>query len=191
MTNEHNAYRHPKHDAMADRVREGLTDLAVARELNADRRAVARVREILGIAPMRNGTEAGDKLDRFSLERGDGHVTWTGRRGKSGVPQIRHRGREIPAAHVAFERRTGRAPVGMCRAECEGVEHCLTPEHVMDDLERRTVRLQLRELTGLDGPWEVCPEGHPWATEGRVEPDLTIYCRQCNTDRARRTRGKK
>jgi hypothetical protein len=100
---------------------------------------------------------------------------------------IRHLGREIPAAHVAFERRTGRPPVGTCRADCD-VQHCLTPGHVMDDLERRTVRLQLRALSGLTGPWDVCTQGHSWDAHGRVEPDLTLYCRRCNTDRANRVR---
>lgn len=184
-------YRHEKHDAMARRVREGLTDTAIAAELHVDRRAVARVRQILGVAPMTNSTTLGDKLDKFSVAMTDGHTDWTGRRNtEGGAPQIRHQGRQHPAAAVAFERRTGRAPVGMCRADC-GFKHCLTPEHVVDDLERRHVREHLRALEGLPPvPWDACPTaGHSYGEHGRIEPDLTVYCRQCNSDRAARSRA--
>jgi hypothetical protein len=117
-----------------------------------------------------------------------GHVTWDGRRGHHGRPVIKHQGRDVPAAAVAFEQRTGRQPVGICRADCD-VRHCVAPDHVLDDIERRTVRLQLRQVYGWDKPWDVCPSaGHSWDEHGRVEPDLTLYCRACNTERARRTR---
>lgn len=184
-----NEYRHPKHDEIEVRVRTGGTNLAIAAELKVDRRAVARVREILGMPPLSNGTTREDKLDRFSSEPDvNGHVTWTGRRGNSGTPVIRHLGRERSAASVAFERRTGRTPVGQCASDC-GVHQCIADGHVVDDLERRTVRMQERALYGLpQQPWDSCPEGHSWEAEGRVEPDLTPYCRACGTDRYRRTR---
>lgn len=185
MTSE---YRHPKHDSIVQRLREGLTDKAIAAELHVDRRAAARVRGILDIAPGTNSTTAGDKLDRFTQDLGNGHTGWTGRRGRSGTPLIRQQGREIPAAAVAFERRTGRTPAGSCKSDCD-LPHCLTPEHVLDDMERRTVRLQLRRVYGWAEPWDECPEGHPWAAEGRVEPDLTLYCRACSTNRSRRNRN--
>ena len=184
-----NDYRHPKHDQIVVLLRAGWTDAAIAAELNADRRSSARVRSMLGIRPHRNGTTAGDKLDRFSYEREDGHVTWTGRRNNSGgAPVIRQNGREIPAAAVAFERRTGRAPVGMAKADC-AITHCLAPCHVKDDIERRSTRMWQRVEIGRDAqPWTTCPEGHSWDDEGRIEPDLTPYCRACATGRARATR---
>jgi hypothetical protein len=184
------SYRHPKHDAMARRVREGLTDTAIAAELHVDRRAAARVRSLLGVPPKTNTTSLTTKLDRQSVPLLEGHTGWTGRRNtEGGAPQIRHLGRQIPAAAVAFELRTGRPPVGICRADCD-VPHCLTPEHVMDDIERRTLRGQLRALEGLDPqPWDSCPEGHAWDVHGRIEPDLTPYCKQCNTERAARSRA--
>lgn len=128
------------------------------------------------------------KLARHSSQPdADGHVTWSGRRGHHDRPVIKHRRKITPAAAVAFERRTGRKPVGMCRADCD-VRHCIAPDHVLDDIERRAVRLQLRALYGWDKPWDTCPRaGHPWDENGRVEPDLTIYCKRCNTDR----KGKK
>lgn len=189
MTNEQR-YRHPKHDAIVALLRAGCTDLYIAAELHVDRRAAARVRGILGIEPRRNGTTTGDKLDKFSSEPdAEGHVRWSGRTSRSGTPLIRHRGREIPAAAVAFERRTGRAPVGVTRADCD-VPHCLAPHHVADDVERRLARMNLRATYGLNPrPWVTCPEGHEWDTAGRIEPDLTPYCQACNTDRVRRTRA--
>lgn len=120
-----------------------------------------------------------------------GHVTWSGRRGHQNRPIIKHLGRVIPAAVVAFEQRTGRQPVGITRADCD-VRHCVAPDHVLDDLERRQVRLQERQLHGWEAPWDVCPSaGHPWDEHGRVEPDLSLYCRACNTIRVRRSRKPK
>lgn len=184
-------YRHPRHDAIVRLVREGLPDSGVAAELKVDRRAVARIRRMLGMRPVTNSTTTFDKLDRFTTEPdAKGHVAWTGRTSRSGTPIIRHLDTEIPAARVAFERRTGRDAVGMCRSECDDMPYCVADEHVMDDIERRTVRLQLRQLAGLDAPWDVCAlAGHSWDEHGRVEPDLTLFCKQCNTERAQRSRA--
>ncbi len=131
------------------------------------------------------------KLARYSSPPdAEGHVLWTGKTGPADRPLIRFRRRDIPTASVAFEQRTGREPQGMCRAEC-GVRNCVAPTHVADDMERRAVRLQLRDLYGLDAPWVTCPKGlHGWAENGRVEPNLTLYCRACNTNRARTSRDK-
>ena len=115
----------------------------------------------------------------------EGHVGWSGRRAHQGRPVIRHGGRDVQAVYVAFEQRTGRKPVGMCRADCD-IRHCVAAEHVVDDLERRDLRLQLRAVYGRPAHWDVCPSGHSWLEDGRVEPDLTLYCRACNTDRMRR-----
>lgn len=183
------SYRHPKHHQIVILLEAGWTDKAIAAELHVDRRASARVRGMLGIEPHRNGTTAGDKLDRFSMLCHDGHTRWTGRRNNSGgAPVIRQNGREIPAAAVAFERRTGRAPVGFAMAGC-GFRHCLTPDHVTDDIERRAHRMWRRASAGLEAqPWTTCPERHSWDEDGRVEPDLTVYCRACATNRARAAR---
>jgi hypothetical protein len=189
-------YQHPKHDAIVRLLREDLTDTAISDRLHCDRRAVARVRSLLGMAPKTNATTLGDKLDQHSTEPdADGHQLWTGRRSYSGAPVIRHCGKERPAAAVAFERRTGRQPVGTCRASCTDADgnplYCVAPDHVQDDLERRRDRMTERAMEGLSPqPWTVCPDcGSDWDTHGRVEPDLTVYCRHCNTLRAQRSRA--
>lgn len=188
MSKQHSEYRHPKHDEMADLIRTGATNVDVARATGANKRAVARVRDIIGVAPWTNATTPQQKLAAYSSEPdADGHQFWTGRTGHSGTPVIRqgHSGYR-PAAAVAFELRTGRAPVGQTFADC-GVEHCVAPAHVQDDLERRSARLLERALYGMPGPWSICQKGlHHWDTDGRVEPDLTIYCKGCNTERSRK-----
>lgn len=117
----------------------------------------------------------------------NGHVTWMGGRGHHGKPLIKHRDRQIPAAAAAFEYRTGRKPVGHSRADC-GVWHCVAPDHVMDDIERRKVRTQLRALEGLVAPWDECSRGHGWDEHGRIAADLNPYCKTCRADRARENR---
>ena len=189
MKKERSAYRHPKHDDIAELVLQGMKDCDVAEQLGTGRRAVARVRDILGVEPRVNGTSREEKLARFSVVQDDGHTGWTGRRTKSGTPSIRHRGIEIPASHVAFEQRTGRPPVGIVKAEC-GTDRCLTPAHVSDELERRDLRMKERSLAYLPPqPWDICSKGtHTWDEGGRIQPDLTPYCCACNTERVLRSR---
>ncbi|AMD42780.1 hypothetical protein SEA_XKCD426_39 [Streptomyces phage Xkcd426] len=193
MIKERSTYRHPKHDAIAALVTAGVKDNAVAAQLGVNRRAVARVRDILGLRANTNSTTKEAKLAKFAVgPNADGHTGWTGRTATSGAPVIRHLRVEMPASHVAFEQRTGRPPVGIVKAEC-GQHDCLTPSHISDELERRAVRMQERALHGLDPqPWDVCSKGlHTWDESGRIQPDLTPYCCTCNTERAARVRKAK
>lgn len=171
-------------------LREGLDNMAISKLTGADRRVVARVRRDLGMPPVRNRTTVEQKVARASVPREDGHTGWTGRRATTGAPTVRQDGKDATCSHVVFRARTGRDPVGMVKSEC-GFEDCLTPEHVSDELERRKVRGQERALYGLDPqPWDVCSKGlHEWEEHGRFEPDLTPYCRGCNTVRVRSGRA--
>lgn len=190
MTKKPGSYRHPKHDAIAELVLAGEKDRAVAAQLGVHNRAVTRVRDILGVKHHNNSTTKEAKLERFSTSPdADGHVGWTGRIANAGAPAIRHLKVQIPASHVAFELRTGRPPVGIVKAEC-GRAHCLAPTHLSDEIERRNVRGQERALYGLEPvPWSTCPKGtHEWDEYGRFQPNLTPYCKGCNTERAARTR---
>jgi hypothetical protein len=191
MKKEPSSYRHPRHSEIAQLVRDGWKDSAVAAHLGVHNRAVTRVRDIEGVRHHDNSTTEVAKLDRFSAPVSGGHTGWTGRRStSSGTPVIRHLNVQIPASHVAFERRTGRPPVGMVQPEC-GHKHCLTPAHVSDEIERRNVRGQERALYGLDPvPWTTCPKDvHNWEEHGRFQPNLTPYCKGCNTERAARVRA--
>lgn len=182
---------HRKHEQIVEAiVVRDLTDVAIARELHVDKRAVADRRAWLGLKPKTNSTTPEDKLNRFSSEPdSNGHIRWTGRTDRYGAPRIRQQGVSIPATHVAFERRTGRKPVGICRAEC-GMRGCIADGHVADDLERRSARALERAVMGLNPiPWDECPAGHSWGEHGRIEPDLTPFCKACATDRARRHRA--
>lgn len=189
MKKEPGSYRHPKHSEIATLVRDGWKDRAVAIHLGVHNRAVTRVRDIEGVTHHNNSTTKEAKLERFSFTETGGHTGWSGRRATSGAPVIRHLKVQIPASHVAFEQRTSRPPVGMVKAEC-GRDYCLTPAHVSDEIERRNVRGQERALYGLDPvPWATCAKGaHAWGEHGRFQPDLTPYCKGCNTERAVRVR---
>ena len=174
-----------------DLISSGHHNLATSRATGVDRRTVARIRQDMGLPPVRAVPKL-DKLHRDWRPRPDGHTDWKGRRYTSGAPAVRFLGKDTPASHVAFELRTGRPPVGIVKAECEHPE-CLTPAHVSDELERRKVRMQERALHGLDPvPWAVCPKRkHAWEEHGRIEPSLKPYCKGCNTERAATSRARR
>lgn len=185
-----NARRHRQHDEIVRLIEAGGSNKSIGAQLGCDKRAVARVRDILGHAPHARATTPEQKVSERTWLTENGHVGWTGRRGNGGVPSIRVFDTTLPASHVVFRQQTGREPVGMVRAEC-GFAHCLNPWHISDEVQRREIRLVERWLHGFDAPWDVCPKGlHDWDTHGRVEPapSLALYCRRCNTERARRVR---
>lgn len=192
MTKESGATGLTAKERIPELLRQGLDNMAVAAATGADRRVVANVRRDLGMPPVRHRTTLQQKVERGLRPREDGHTGWEGRKASSGAPTVRQDRKDVTVSHVAFQSRTGRPPVGMVKSEC-GFEDCLTPEHVSDELERRNIRAQERALYGLDPkPWDVCPKGlHDWEESGRFEPDLTPYCRSCNTIRVRSGRQAK
>lgn len=175
-----------------DLILKGEHNSAISRAAGVDRRVVSRIRLDMGLPSRRPPIPKVDKLRRDWRPAEDGHTGWEGRRYSSGPPAVRYMGRDTPASHVAFELRTGRPPVGIVKAEC-GQDECLTPAHLSDEIERRKVRMQERALYGLDpAPWARCPKGkHTWDESGRLEPDLTPYCKSCNTERAAEYRARK
>lgn len=186
--------RHPEHDSIVQMLRDGHRDADIRRAFNLGTRILPVIRAELGLPPSPGvKTTPADKLAKFSTEPDeDGHVMWTGRRDKGGQPEIRQADRPVSASRVAFELRTGRAPVGHVRPEC-GMTGCVAPDHMSDEHERRTVRMLQRAVLGLpEKPWEVCPAGlHSWDTDGRIQPNMRFYCGGCYRIRAARVRRAK
>lgn len=192
QTRHHRTISAEREEAIRERIGNGFTDKAVAQLTDVDRRTVGRIRRAMGMPPTSRATTKEFKLKRDWRPHPSGHTLWVGRRYTSGGAAIRQNKQDIPASHVAFELRTGRTPVGIVKVEC-GEGECLTPEHLSDEIERRKVRMQERALYGLDpAPWDICPKGkHTWDESGRVEPDLTPYCKSCNTERAAESRARR
>ncbi|SDL33534.1 hypothetical protein [Streptomyces indicus] len=167
---------HPKHDAIARLLREGLSNGEIGRRLHTDRHAVARIRRGLGLPNIVQRVQTLDEKWAANTRAADGgHVEWTGERGSSsGTPVMRYREQSYSPAAVAFRMRTGRDAQGYVKAEC-GVKHCVAPAHVQDEAERLAARAELHPgpLTGR------CRYGHERAEHGRFEPDGTAYCARC------------
>lgn len=181
--------QHPKHDRIVHLIKAGNSDRKIHDRLKVSRKYIRQVRIDNGVAPYSNTSSVESQLDWFtSAPDPDGHMRWSGSVSSSGVPRVRSGGKEISATHAIFERRTGRKPQGQVRPGCQ-VKHCVAPRHLMDDLERRKVRLQVRALMGYPDHWDECPAcGSSWEDEGRVEEKLSLYCRRCTTERSRRNR---
>lgn len=181
-------YRHPQYDEIAATLRGGFSDPAVAKRHGVARKTVSRIRHLEGIPPYSTAVSVDDQLTGYASLTGDGHTDWAGCRDHHGVPQVHVKGRYARASHLLFERQHGRAPVGYVKADCD-FPHCLTPSHLLDELGRRTLYLQMRALQGLYGHWTTCPHcGGDWDTHGRVQPNLQIYCNACGTRRTRNLR---
>ena len=162
-----------------------LSDGQAARILGLSATTVARYRRLAGIPPLYGPTSLEAKYAKYAVPLDGGCVGWTGRTGHTGVPVIRHRSKDVPAAHVAFRTRTGRDPVGQVKPEC-GTRHCVSGLHVLDTPGRTEWRLTLRESCGLERPWDECYQGHPWKLYGRIKADLSLYCSLCTTSHDRR-----
>jgi hypothetical protein len=192
MNNTNGSYRHPQHDAIAQRLREGFSDPAVGLMFGVHRKTVARVRRAEGLPSFTNARTAAESLAEHAVTLINGCTVWKGPVDNNGIPTIRNGGRYLAVSRLVFEQHRGRAPEGMVKADC-ATPHCLTASHIMDDLGRRDLLLQMRRLEGLYYRWDQCPRcGRDWHTVGRVQPDLKLYCTGCKTDRARdRKRGLK
>ncbi|GHA94137.1 hypothetical protein [Streptomyces chryseus] len=181
---------HPR-DAEIRALLRHMSNNQIALELKVDRAAVRRIRGEAGIAyvPPKH-TSAEEKWAGLVREVDGGHLEWLGERaGRSGTPVMRFREKSVSPAGIAFTKRTGRAPVGQVRAECE-FRHCVAPAHVDDEPGRLHVRQQLRAITGAPERPKVCRHGHDQAVHGRLEPDGAPYCGVCKRDQKRAHRAR-
>lgn len=188
-----NSKRHERFDEIAACIRAGRSDRSIAEGMNVWRVAVRAIRKELGIEPIRTLITVDERLNRYceAQDGPEGHVLWTGSFTSGGVPRLRHEGREVSVAGVVYERRMGRKPVGMVKADC-GIRGCVAPNHLMDDVERRETRLLTRLLVGLPEPWDECVAcAGSWEQFGRIDGELKLYCMRCATKRSQRNRSKK
>lgn len=183
--------QHPNHDRIVAMVLEGKSNHGIHAELGGCRKAIARIRREVGVDTFSRTVPVAEQLKaKVAPADADGHQLWTGALTSGGVPRMRVDKADVPVSHVIFEQRTGRQPVGQVRPDC-GVKGCVAPGHLLDDTERRAVRMMTRVMLDMPGPWSECRRcGGDWDTFGRVDDKLRLYCTRCTADRAQRNRKK-
>ncbi|MGA5330980.1 hypothetical protein ACPCJT_20345 [Streptomyces griseoincarnatus] len=135
---------------VAELLKAGLSDTAIARQLGVDRECtVAPARAALGLPKHKPGrTPASTPEDLFWRRvrpLDDGHMEWTGTR-TNGVPTLRHGGRVHTAYRVAFRIANGREPEGQAKPGC-GRDGCVAPACQTD----RITRAEARKVDALYG----------------------------------------
>lgn len=123
---------------------EGLTNVAIAKQLGCDRYRVGDIRRDLGIPQAaRPALTLEQKWRANTREVDGGHLEWTGeRQATAGTPVLRHRGKSYSPAALAFKIRHGRDPQGYAYAECGHTRHCIEPDHVNDQAGRARTRAE-------------------------------------------------
>ncbi|WP_432164909.1 hypothetical protein [Streptomyces sp. bgisy031] len=121
---------------VAELLRAGLSDKAIASELGVDaKKTVRRARIALGIAPVPSGKRpAGSPEDLFWRRvqpAEDGHLIWTGSRSSFGTPALRHGGKNLTALRIAFRIKHHREPEGHVTPTCDR-DGCVAPAHTQD-----------------------------------------------------------
>jgi len=133
---------------VAELLRAGLSNRAIARELHVDAKDVAAARDVLGLPKAKSGKRAAGSPEDLFWRRvqptEDGHMVWTGYRGKTGVPGLRHGGRFYTANRLAFRIANGRDPEGKALPSC-GRSDCTAPAHQAD----REGRAEARKVDAL------------------------------------------
>lgn len=119
---------------IAEMLRDGLTDIQIARHLHTAPKTVAAARASLGLPKTRPGKPRQLSLDQALRDRSrivDGdHWEWTGPQ-SNGRPVVFFDGRRYTAARAAFILRHQRAPIGDVLPGC-GRAGCVAPDHVDD-----------------------------------------------------------
>lgn len=141
---------------VAELLRAGLSDRAIARQLNVDARAtVAPARAALGLPRAKPGKKpaatAEDLFWRRARPTDDGHMTWDGYRSKDGVPGLKHGGRFYTANRLAYRIANGRDPEGYALPSC-GRDDCVKPGHHTDRADRAEARKVDTLYAAIFGP---------------------------------------
>ncbi|MFC9465176.1 hypothetical protein [Streptomyces coelicoflavus] len=125
---------------VAELLRAGYSDRAIARHLNVDRiKTVARSRAALRIPNPAPGPKAAGSPEDLFWRRvqptDDGHMKWTGHLNTTGSPAVRHGGRTLSAYRIAYRLATGREPEGYALPSCDR-DGCVKPGHHSDRADR-------------------------------------------------------
>jgi hypothetical protein len=129
---------------VAELLRAGYSDRAIARQLNVDARVtVAPARAALGLPTAKPGRKpaatAEDLFWRRARPTNDGHMVWDGYRSKDGVPGLKHGGRFHTANRLAYRIANGRDPEGKALPSC-GRDDCVAPACQTDRADRAEAR---------------------------------------------------
>ena len=123
-------------NAIAELLRAGRSDKAIARELHVRRSRVAALRQQLGLPIHKPGpTGAGSYEELFwrrATPTDDGHLIWP--HVTTGI-RIAHEGAKRSVYRIAFSLDHSREPVGQVRTGC-GTAGCVHPRHVEDQAMR-------------------------------------------------------
>lgn len=139
---------------VAELLRAGYSDTAIARQLGVDRaKTVARARAALGLPKHKPGTTPAatpeDLFWRRVKPTDDGHMEWTGYITHT-TPALRHNGHLITAYRVAFRIANGRNPEGYALPSC-GRDGCVKPGHHADRVDRAREKRVDALYTGIFG----------------------------------------
>ncbi|RMB85600.1 hypothetical protein [Streptomyces shenzhenensis] len=134
---------------VAELLRAGLSDRAIARQLNVDpKKTVAPARAQLGLPKAKPGRKPAASAEDLFWKRvkptADGHMEWTGYRTEEGTPGLKHGGRFHTAYRIAFRIAHGQDPWGYALPSC-GRDHCVKPGHHAD----RDDRAREKQLDSL------------------------------------------
>ncbi|EYT83990.1 hypothetical protein CF54_04135 [Streptomyces sp. Tu 6176] len=123
---------------VAELLRAGHSDSAIARQLHVDYKTAAAARKALGLPKAKSGYKAAatpaDLFWRRVTPTDDGHMEWAGYT-TSTTPAMRHGGRSMSAYRVAYRIATGREPEGRALPSC-GRDGCVMPGHHADRADR-------------------------------------------------------
>jgi hypothetical protein len=121
--------------AIAAKLRAGVPQIRIARELDVDAATVRRIGDAEGLPRPSRGTPPThasiEDAFRAGIEPGpDGHVLWTGYT-DAGLPMVFHVQQRVPAPKVAFRLHTGRDPIGRITRTCD-MQRCVAGGHLAD-----------------------------------------------------------
>ncbi|MBL1100106.1 hypothetical protein [Streptomyces coffeae] len=135
---------------IAELLHAGHRDNAIAKQLGACPKTIARARAALGLPQNPPGRPVYNTLEaawHAHTEPADsGHLLWTGTV-NSGVPVIRYKGQRHSAYLIAYRIGHSRDPKGRCRPDC-GRPGCVAPSHVDDGPGRARTRALLAAIFG-------------------------------------------